>query len=98
MTVDPGLVRFGTSSFSWTDWVGPFYPPGTPPGEFLRYYATQFDAVEVDSTYYAIPADRVVAGWLAKTPPGFKLAAKFPRSIVHGGETRHPDPKRVLDP
>jgi uncharacterized protein YecE (DUF72 family) len=98
MAVDPGLVRFGTSSFSWTDWVGPFYPPGTPPGEFLRYYATQFDTVEVDSTYYAIPADRVVNGWLAKTPPGFKLAAKFPRSIVHGGETRQPDPKRVLDP
>lgn len=98
MATDPGLVRFGTSSFSWTDWVGPFYPPGTPPGEFLRYYATQFDTVEVDATYYAIPAERVVAGWLAKTPPGFRLAAKFPRTIVHGGGSRQPDPRRVLEP
>jgi uncharacterized protein YecE (DUF72 family) len=96
--VDTRLVRFGTSSFSWSDWVGPFYPPGTPPGEFLRYYATQFDCVEVDSTYYAIPAERVVDGWLAKTSLGFRLAAKFPRSIVHAGTSRVPDARRVLDP
>lgn len=91
-------VRFGTSSFSSEDWIGPFYPPGTKPGGFLRYYASQFDVVEVDSTYYAIPADRTVDGWAAKTPATFRLAAKFPRSIVHGGESSHPDPTRVLDP
>jgi uncharacterized protein YecE (DUF72 family) len=66
------------------------------PGDFLRYYATQFDAVEVDSTYYAIPSERTVDGWAAKTPSHFRLAAKFPRSIVHGGESAHPDPGRVL--
>ena len=95
---DPRLVRFGTSSFSSNDWVGPFYPVGTRPGDFLRYYATQFDIVEVDSTYYAIPAERVVDGWAAKTPPRFRVSAKFPRSIVHGGETARPDPKRILMP
>ena len=91
-------VRFGTSSFSWEDWVGPFYPPGTKPGDFLRYYATQFDVVEVDSTYYAIPEPRTVDGWAAKTPPHFRLAAKFPRSIVHAGAASKPDAERVLDP
>jgi uncharacterized protein YecE (DUF72 family) len=90
-------VRFGTSSFSWEDWIGPFYPVGTRPADFLRYYATQFDAVEVDSTYYAIPSERTVDGWRAKTPSGFRLAAKFPRTIVHGGEMQRPDPARVLD-
>jgi uncharacterized protein YecE (DUF72 family) len=91
-------VRFGTSSFSSEDWVGPFYPAGTKPAGFLRYYASQFDVVEVDSTYYAIPAERTVDGWAAKTPETFRLAAKFPRSIVHGGESARPDPRRVLDP
>lgn len=91
-------VRFGTSSFSWEDWVGPFYPAGMKPGDFLRYYATQFDTVEVDATYYAIPAPRTVDGWAAKTPPNFQLAAKFPREIVHGGEGAKPDPARLLDP
>ena len=91
-------VRFGSSSFSSRDWVGPFYPPGTKPGEFLRVYAGRFDTVEIDATYYAVPALRVVEGWAAKTPPEFLIAAKFPREIVHAGEGRHPDPARVLDP
>ena len=42
------MIRWGTSSWSEKSWVGPFYPPGTKPGDFLRYYATQFDTVEVD--------------------------------------------------
>jgi uncharacterized protein YecE (DUF72 family) len=86
----------GTSSFSSADWVGPFYPAGTAPADFLRVYAKTFDTVEVDSTYYAIPAARTVEGWLDKTPEGFLLSAKFPRSIVHGGEAAKPDASKVL--
>lgn len=95
---DPdALVRFGTSSFSWKDWVGPFYPPGTPAGAYLAHYATVFDTVEVDATYYALPRARLVDGWAEKTPDGFMLNAKFPKSIVHAGKTYKPDPTRILD-
>jgi uncharacterized protein YecE (DUF72 family) len=93
-----GPIRIGTSSFSSEDWVGPYYPVGTPPAEFLRLYAREFDTVEVDSTYYAIPSARTVDGWATKTPEDFVLAAKFPRSIVHGGEAATPDPGKVLVP
>ena len=96
--VRPTGFRWGTSSFSEKSWVGPFYPPGTPPGDFLRYYSTQFDTVEVDATYYAIPEARMVEGWERKLPEGFLLAAKFPRSVVHAGEGAKPDPARVLVP
>jgi len=92
------LVRFGTSSFSSKDWVGPFYPPGTAPGAFLSRYAEAFDTVEVDATYYALPSARLVDGWQAKTPEGFLLSAKFPKSIVHAGKAARPDPRRLLDP
>lgn len=96
---DPeALVRFGTSSFSSKDWVGPFYKQGTPPGAFLTEYARYFDTVEVDATYYAIPRARLVDGWREKVPDGFVLSAKFPKSIVHAGKTYKPDPTRVLDP
>jgi uncharacterized protein YecE (DUF72 family) len=91
-------VRFGTSSFSHADWVGPFYPPGTAAGAMLARYATHFDTVEVDSTWYALPSARVVAGWAEKVPAGFLLAAKFPRTIVHGGVEAQPDARLVLDP
>lgn len=95
----PGaLVRFGTSSFSEASWVGPFYPPGTKAADFLRVYATRFDTVEVDATYYAVPSARTVDGWAEKTPDGFLLSAKFPRAIVHGGEESRPDPAKVLVP
>lgn len=92
----PGLVRFGTSSFTAPGWVGTFYPEGTRPADFLRVYAREFDTVEVDATYYAVPSARTVDGWAEKTPEGFVVAAKFPRSIVHGGDAERPDPHRVL--
>jgi uncharacterized protein YecE (DUF72 family) len=91
-------VWFGTSSFSSKDWVGPFYPEGTEPADFLSWYSRRYRTVEVDATYYAVPSRRTVAGWDEKTPEGFALAAKFPRSIVHGGEKATPDPSVVLEP
>jgi uncharacterized protein YecE (DUF72 family) len=92
------LVRFGTSSFSSKDWVGPFYPERMPARAFLTEYARHFDTVEVDSTYYAIPSARLVDGWRAKVPDGFVLSSKFPKSIVHAGKTAAPNAQRVMDP
>lgn len=91
-------IRVGTSSFSSKDWVGPFYPEGTKPGDFLRFYSKQFDTVEVDATYYRVPTRSMVDGWKAETPSDFILCAKFPRSIVHAGEKASPDSDAVLDP
>lgn len=96
--MDQALLRFGTSSFSDASWVGPFYPAGTRPAEFLRAYAERYDTVEIDATYYAVPSERTVDGWAAKLPEGFLAAAKFPRDIVHGGTDREPDPRVVLEP
>jgi uncharacterized protein YecE (DUF72 family) len=48
-------IRIGTSSFTAKGWDGPFYPRGMKAGERLSYYATQFDALEIDSTYYGTP-------------------------------------------
>ena len=95
---DQGSLRFGTSSFSSTDWVGPFYPRRLKPAAFLKYYATQFSTVEIDATYYHIPAPSTVDAWVHKTPESFTIAAKFPRSIVHGGASAEPDANRVLQP
>jgi uncharacterized protein YecE (DUF72 family) len=93
-----GELRYGTSSWSEKSWVGPFYPDGTKQGDYLPHYATQFDTVEADVTYYRIPSERMVEGWERKTPDGFELCAKFPRSIVHGGEGARPNPETVLVP
>ena len=91
-------IRIGTSSFSEKDWVGPFYPEGTKPADFIRYYATKFDTVEVDATYYTIPERHTIENWVEKTPDNFLISAKFPRSIVHGGQGPIPDRDVLLNP
>lgn len=93
-----GAIRYGTSSWSEKGWVGPFYPPGTQPGDFLTHYAEVFDTVEADVTYYRVPSAAMVQGWVRKTPPGFRLSAKFPRGIVHCGQGPRPDAGRLLLP
>ena len=77
------LLRFGTSSFTAEGWEKTFYPAGTPSREYLTYYGTQFDTVEVDATFYRIPATSTVKGWYAKTPPNFLFALKTPQEITH---------------
>jgi uncharacterized protein YecE (DUF72 family) len=76
-------IRLGTSAFTATGWEGTFYPAGMKPAEYLTYYATKFDTVEVDSTFYRTPAISTVKGWYAKTPPGFLFTAKVPQVITH---------------
>ena len=76
-------LHLGTMGWNYPDWVGPLYPPGTPSREMLKLYARAFDTVEVDSTFYAIPAAKTVRGWLDRTPDRFVFALKLPREITH---------------
>ncbi len=76
-------LHMGTSSWSSQDWVGSFYPPGTPPAGFLPEYAKHHDTVEVDSTFYRVPSTSMVKNWVKRTPPGFTFAVKVPRTITH---------------
>jgi uncharacterized protein YecE (DUF72 family) len=76
-------IRVGTSAFTAAGWEEAFYPAGMKPADYLSYYVTQFDAVELDNTFYRTPAVSTVKGWYAKTPPGFLFAAKVPQVITH---------------
>jgi uncharacterized protein YecE (DUF72 family) len=76
-------VRIGTQGWNYDAWVGPFYPDGTRPADFLRTYARAFDTVEVDSTFYATPAVRTLRDWADRVPAGFQFALKLPQEITH---------------
>jgi len=76
-------LRIGASSWSAPSWEGVLYPSGMPPSDYLRHYATRFDTVEVDATFYRIPEAKMVEAWRERTPPGFVFAAKFPQVITH---------------
>src|SRR5215470_13114526 len=76
-------VLVGTCGFSYRDWVGPFYPDGMRSADMLEYYARRFPAVEIDSTYYAIPKPQLFERMAARTPPTFTFTVKAPGSITH---------------
>jgi len=76
-------LYLGTAGWSYADWVGSFYPPGTPSSAFLSEYSRQFRAVEVDSTFYGTPRPETVLRWTEATPPGFLFCPKMVRTVTH---------------
>jgi len=76
-------IRLGTSAFTAAGWEGVFYPAGMDSRDYLAHYAGQFDAVEVDSTFYRIPSPATTRRWHTQTPENFLFAAKVPQTITH---------------
>jgi uncharacterized protein YecE (DUF72 family) len=76
-------LYLGTSGWSYADWEGTVYPPGTPPAGRLAEYVKHFSTVEIDSTFYGTPKKTTMERWRKLAPRGFLFAAKFPREITH---------------
>jgi uncharacterized protein YecE (DUF72 family) len=76
-------VWIGCSGWNYADWRERVYPRGLPPRRWLAHYATLFDTVEVNSTFYRLPSRDAVANWAAETPPGFLFAIKASRYMTH---------------
>ncbi|MBZ5671378.1 MAG: DUF72 domain-containing protein [Acidobacteriia bacterium] len=76
-------LYLGTSSWTAVGWETAFYPPHTKEADFLPFYATRFNSVEIDSTFYRIPTAKTVQQWRERTPEGFVFAAKLPQTITH---------------
>jgi uncharacterized protein YecE (DUF72 family) len=73
----------GTSGYSYKPWKGRFYPADLPDGQMLRFYGEHLPAVEVNNTFYRMPAAAVVARWAEETPADFVFALKAPARITH---------------
>jgi uncharacterized protein YecE (DUF72 family) len=86
-------VRTGCISWTYSDWLGSFYPIGTKTSEFLSMYARSFNIVEVDSTFYSLPRISTVEQWREKTPEGFLFSVKLPKKITHVAKL-----KEISDP
>ena len=82
----PSYLQYhiGCSGWSYSAWKGPFYPSNMDnSSDWLSYYASVFDYVEIDSSFYRMPNLFTVKNWLKKTPENFKFTAKFPKVITH---------------
>lgn len=95
------MLAVGTCGYSYKDWVGPVYPPRTPPARMLDRYAHRFAAVEIDASYYRVPSAATFASMARRTPEGFRFTAKLPGTGTHVPEaaTRavHDDVRRFRE-
>lgn len=76
-------IRIGTSGWSHPEWRDGFYPRGLAAGRWLAHYATIFDTVELNASFYRLPPPEQFAKWAAQVPEGFLFSIKAPRRITH---------------
>jgi uncharacterized protein YecE (DUF72 family) len=76
-------ILIGTSGFSYPEWIGPFYPPGTAREAFLPLYAAEFPFVELNYSYYRQPEARALERMVRRAPEGFLFSIKGHQSLTH---------------
>jgi uncharacterized protein YecE (DUF72 family) len=78
----------GTSGYAFKEWKGPFYPEKLPDAEMLPFYATRFNSVEINNTFYRMPKEKNLLDWAAQVPEGFRFAIKASQRITHQAQLR----------
>ncbi|MFO0593483.1 MAG: DUF72 domain-containing protein [Polyangiaceae bacterium] len=73
----------GTSGYSYPEWKGSFYPSDLSAKKMFGYYAGRFPTVEINATFYRMPTDKLVLGWVDQAPEGFRYTFKAPKVITH---------------
>ncbi len=73
----------GTSGYSYKEWKGHFYPEDLPEKEFLNFYGTKLNAVEINNTFYRLPKESVVQAWAEQVPDDFAFSVKASQRITH---------------
>ena len=84
-------ARVGASGFSYASWKPDFYPSDARPEDFLRLYAERLPTVELNNTFYRLPAEDQFVRWAEQTPPGFRFAVTMSRRVTGRGRVEGVD-------
>ncbi len=86
-------IRIGTSGWDYPHWRGLFYPTTLRHSHWFAFYTTEFDTVELNTSFYRLPAEATYDAWRDQAPPGFTYAIMASRYLTHV-----PKPKEPADP
>jgi uncharacterized protein YecE (DUF72 family) len=75
--------HIGTTQWGLKEWVGHLFTDNAKPDQFLRQYASVFNSVEGNTTFYRVPDPETIKRWGDAVPDGFKFCFKFPQGITH---------------
>jgi uncharacterized protein YecE (DUF72 family) len=84
------VIRVGCSGWQYKHWRGDFYPASGSPARWLEYYASRFDTVEVNNSFYRLPDSHTFEQWRDRVPAGFLYAVKASRYITHMKKLKDP--------
>jgi uncharacterized protein YecE (DUF72 family) len=90
-----GSARVGCSGWQYKHWRGDFYPADLPQARWFEHYASVFDTVEINNTFYRLPERATFAAWARRAPPGFEFAVKASRFLTHMKKLK--DPEEPID-
>jgi uncharacterized protein YecE (DUF72 family) len=79
-------VWIGTSGYSYAEWKGAFYPADLAANKMFGFYSERFSTVEINATFYRMPTDKLIDGWVKAAPPGFRYTLKAPKLFTY---TKH---------
>jgi uncharacterized protein YecE (DUF72 family) len=86
----PPSARIGCSGWQYRHWRGVFYPATLPASRWFEYYASRFDTVEINNTFYRLPEASTFAAWREQAPAGFLYAVKASRFLTHMKKLKDP--------
>ena len=86
-----GRARIGCSGWQYRHWRGGFYPARLPQSRWFEHYASVFDTVEVNNTFYRLPERATFAAWAERAPAGFEFAVKASRFLTHMKKLKDPE-------
>ena len=90
MSSNTGTIRIGTSGWAYGHWQGAFYPEDLPGERRLPFYARHFDTVEINNSFYHLPAEDTLRRWRQAVPDEFVFAVKASRYITHMKKLKDP--------
>lgn len=86
-----GRARVGCSGWQYKHWRGDFYPSDLPQARWFEHYASVFDTVEINNSFYRLPEAATFANWASRAPSGFLFAVKASRFLTHMKKLKDPE-------
>ncbi|MCQ1954215.1 DUF72 domain-containing protein [Arthrobacter sp. zg-Y238] len=84
-------IHIGTSGWAYNHWRNVLYPKGVPARVWLEKYASEFDTVELNGSFYRWPREEAFAAYRDRLPEGYVFSVKAPRGLTHARKLRDPD-------
>ncbi len=76
-------IYIGCSGFHYKEWKGIFYPEGVPQSKWFQFYCSQFNTLEINTSFYKFPTPKSLRKWFDSSPEEFRFSVKAPRLITH---------------